>query len=94
MATSEDVIKFQKLASNDRILCTTRDHTRDLARSVQAMELVDEIRDIHVKLLVLSGMVVVKDENLTRSSMLVSILREYLDSLILDLEIAESQDGF
>jgi len=58
------------------------------------MELVDEIRDIHVKLLVLSGMVVVKDENLTRSSMLVSILREYLDSLILDLEIAESQDGF
>ena len=78
MATSEDVIKFQELSNNDRILCTTRDHTRDLQRSVQAMELVDEIRKIHVELLEASGLVVAKNEDLTRSEMLVSILREYL----------------
>ena len=78
MATSEDIIRFQELSNNDRILCTTRDHTRDLQRSVQAMELVDEIRRVHVELLESSGLVVVKNEDLTRSEILISILREYL----------------
>jgi hypothetical protein len=93
MATSEDVIKFQDLSNNDRILCTTRDHTRDLQRSVQAMELVDEIRKVHVELMEASGLVVAKNEDLTRSEMLVSILRNYLAIRKADLLAFQMETG-
>jgi len=94
MATSEDVIKFQALSNKDRIICTTRGHTRHLAVSVQAMKLVDEISDIRLKLVGLSQMEQLTDEQYTHASVLLGVLREYRDSLTLDLEIAELQGGF
>jgi len=85
MATSADVIKFQELSNNDRILCTTKDHTRDLWRSVQAMELVDEIRKIEQETLELAGLDARRDEPLSRSTILISALRGYKEQIADDL---------
>jgi len=86
MATSEDVIKFQELSNKDRILCTTRDHTRDLQKSVMVMELVDKIRRIEQEHLDLAGLDSRKNEPLSRSTILLSALSAYKAILRLELE--------
>lgn len=86
MATNEDVIKFQELSNKDRILCTTRDHTRDLQKSVMVMELVDQIRRIEQEHLDLAGLDSRSNEPLSRSTILLSALWAYKAILEQELE--------
>lgn len=70
------------------------DHTRDLMRSVQVMELVDEIDETMKKLLELSGLDPRRELEYPRSEILVSALRDFSDGLKADLEAAERQGPF
>jgi len=77
MATTPDVIRFQELSNKDRILCTTRDHTRYLRGSVEVMELVDEIHAIDKDLCELAGQPSLHTEDLDRSCILIDALRKH-----------------
>ena len=87
MATSEDITKFQELSNKDRILCTTKDHTRDLQKSVMVMELVDQIRRIEQEHLDLAGLDSWNNEPISRSTILLSALWAY--KAILEQELKD-----
>jgi hypothetical protein len=93
MATSDDITKFQELSDNDRVLCTTRDHTRDLMRSVQVMILLDEIRAIEQESLEFAGLDARRDHPLTRSTILVCALHAYKDQISDDLLALRESKG-
>jgi len=76
MAKIPDVIRFQELSDKDRILLTYNDHSRYLAGSIEAMELVDEIRDLDETLLNIIRPDEPIDYEMGRSSTLISALKE------------------
>ena len=86
MATSEDITKFQELSNKDRILCTTRDHTRYLQGSNLVMELVDVIHEINLAKQHLSGLDALASPDMDRSCILVVALRDYRNRIEAELE--------
>ena len=86
-------IRFRELVNKDRILCTTREHTRDVVASVQIMEFVDEIHGIDYDIRCLVHQEHLHEIDLDRSSKLISILREYREERAGKLRMMKKMRG-